>query len=998
MSFVTYPVSNILGSTIEIDELEDLSKGDMIQGDGTGPPSTVAIGTAGQVWTVDLTEPTGAKWATLAPGGGASTALDNLASVAINVSLVSDTDITDNLGSAAIRWDSVYSRYVNTGDTATDFLKLRGWDVDGSAWVDFFTITAANDPTADLSTAVTMGGNAMYYASGTDIPVTDGGTGASDASTARTNLGLAIGTDVQAFDATLTSIGLLGTATDKFAYTTGVDTWAECAITAAGRALLDDGSAAAQRTTLGLAIGTNIQAFDATLTSIAALGTAADKFAYTTGVDTWAEAAITTAGRALIDDATAGDQRTTLGLVIGTNVQAYDATLLSIAALGTAADKITYTTGVDTWAETAITAAGRALIDDATTGDQRTTLGLAIGTNVQAHDAGLDAIAGLTPASRLIIGDGLGSWTVVTPANFITNNNILDTADIGSSVQAYDATLQSISSLGTAADKFAYTTGVNTWAESAITAAGRAILDDADASAQRTTLGLVIGTDVQAYDANTLTTTSTSTLTNKTLDDFSNTISADEIHIKVRNESGGAITIGQVVYISGYSVGQDLPLVSLADADGSGTYPAIGFVEDASIGNNADGSIVTSGRLSGVDTSAFSVGDSIYMSTTAGALSVRPTGATSEVQKVGIVLRSHASLGVVEIIGAGRTNDIPNKMSDAILRIHDDGDDTKLVQFQASGITTATTRTLTVQDVSGTILVTGGSDVAIADGGTGASDASTARTNLGLAIGSNVQAFDATLTSIAALGTAADKLAYTTGVDTWAEAAVTAAGLALLDDANAAAQLTTLGIGNVENTALSTWAGTANIVTVGTIGTGVWQGTAIGAAYLPTASPTASGISELATAAEITTGTDTGRTITPDAFAGSDYGKRVVSMLVFSDADDMATGDGAGDLFWRVPSVLNGYNLVAVAASVKTAGTTGTADIQVINVTDGVDMLSTKITIDSGETDSSTAATPAVINTSNDDVATGDSIRFDVDSVHTTPAKGLLIEMIFQKP
>ena len=44
--------------------------------------------------------------------------------------------------------------------------------------------------------------------------------------------------------------------------------------------------------------------------------------------------------------------------------------------------------------------------------------------------------------------------------------------------------------LGTAANKFLYTTGVKTWAEADITAAGRAILDDANASAQRTTLGL----------------------------------------------------------------------------------------------------------------------------------------------------------------------------------------------------------------------------------------------------------------------------------------------------------------------------------------------------------------------------------------------------------------------------------------------------------------------------------------------------------------------------
>lgn len=71
-------------------------------------------------------------------------------------------------------------------------------------------------------------------------PVTAGGTGATGASGARTNLGLVIGTDVQAEDATLTSIAALGTAANKALYTTGVDTWAEMDVTPAGRALLAD--------------------------------------------------------------------------------------------------------------------------------------------------------------------------------------------------------------------------------------------------------------------------------------------------------------------------------------------------------------------------------------------------------------------------------------------------------------------------------------------------------------------------------------------------------------------------------------------------------------------------------------------------------------------------------------------------------------------------------------------------------------------------------------
>lgn len=151
-----------------------------------------------------------------------------------------------------------------------------------------------------------------------------------------------------------------------------------------------------------------------------------------------------------------------------------------------------------------------------------------------------------------------------------------------------------------------------------------------------------------------------------------------------------------------------------------------------------------------------------------------------------------------------------------------------------------------------------------------------------------------------------------------------------------------------------------------------------------------------ATSAETTTGTSTSKYVSPDGLAGSDYGKRIVGILVVDPATDVATGDGKA--FFRIPSALNGYNLVGVAMNVYTAGTTGTMDVQIRNVTDSQDMLSTKLTIDSTETDTSTAVTPAVINTSFDDVATGDKISIDVDAVQTTKAKGLYVELIFQLP
>jgi len=124
--------------------------------------------------------------------------------------------------------------------------------------------------------------------------------------------------------------------------------------------------------------------------------------------------------------------------------------------------------------------------------------------------------------------------------------------------------------------------------------------------------------------------------------------------------------------------------------------------------------------------------------------------------------------------------------------------------------------------------------------------------------------------------------------------------------------------------------------------------------------------------------------------------RRGVQVVVVDFTTDVATGDG--QFYFHVDSSLNGMNLVDVHAEVITAGTTGTTNIQIRNVTDSQDMLSTVITIDSTETGSDTGATPAVINTTYDDVATNDVIAIDVDAVSTTAPKGLIVTMGFQLP
>ncbi len=153
---------------------------------------------------------------------------------------------------------------------------------------------------------------------------------------------------------------------------------------------------------------------------------------------------------------------------------------------------------------------------------------------------------------------------------------------------------------------------------------------------------------------------------------------------------------------------------------------------------------------------------------------------------------------------------------------------------------------------------------------------------------------------------------------------------------------------------------------------------------------------ELATTGETDTGTDAGRAVTPDGLAGSIHGESGFQITCFDYTTNLTTGDGKG--YIHIPAKFNGMNLVAVYARVITAGTTGTTDIQINNVTDSVDMLSTKLTIDSGETSSHTAATSAVIDTAHDDVATDDLLRIDVDAISTTAPQGLIITLVFQLP
>lgn len=171
-----------------------------------------------------------------------------------------------------------------------------------------------------------------------------------------------------------------------------------------------------------------------------------------------------TASRALVSDATgkvivATTTATEIGYVNGVTSaiqtqlnakQASDATLTALAGLTTAADQLIYATGVDTFAMASLTTFGRSLIDDADAATARTTLGLAIGTNVQAWDADLDAIAALAGTSGFLKKTAANTWSLDTNTYITGNQTITLSGDVsGSGTTAITTTLASVGTAGT---------------------------------------------------------------------------------------------------------------------------------------------------------------------------------------------------------------------------------------------------------------------------------------------------------------------------------------------------------------------------------------------------------------------------------------------------------------------------------------------------------------------------------------------------------------------
>ena len=589
---------------------------------------------------------------------------------------------------------------------------VRGSEID----TEFTNVATAIATKTDNASANITGGTITGI---TDLAVADGGTGASTASGARTNLGLVIGTDVQAYDAQLADIAGLTPTDNGVVIGNGTNFVVE--------------SGATLKTSLGLTIGTDVQAYDAQLADIAGLTPTDNNFIVGNGTNFVAESGSTartslglgsiatqdssnvtiTGGSvtgitdlAVADGgtgaSTAANARVNLlpsytgngGKVLAVTSGATDVEWITVSGGGTGdvtgpasstdntvprfdgtTGKIIQTSGVTindaneftvgAWKATEIAVAyggtgastltgivkgnGTSAFTAATAGTDYLAPA-AIGTTVQAYDAQLADIAGLAVTDgNFIVGDGtnfvaesgntartslgLGTGdspqftavnignaadTTITRASAgviaVEGSNVLLASNIGSTVQAYDAQLADVAGLTPTDNGVIIGNGTNFVVESGATL--------------KTSLGLTIGTDVQAYDADTAKTDVVQT--------FTAAQSFNSGNLKLNGSSSGTSTLNAAAvagtttitlpsqtatlgYINIPPVGTKTGSYTLATTDvgeyvqvgsgGSITIPDATFAEgDAvSIFNNTTGNItitctITTAYIAGTDT------------------------------------------------------------------------------------------------------------------------------------------------------------------------------------------------------------------------------------------------------------------------------------------------------------------------------------------------------------------------------------------------------------
>lgn len=222
-----------------------------------------------------------------------------------------------------------------------------------------------------------------------------------------------------------------------------------------------------------------------------------------------------------------------------------------------------------------------------------------------------------------------------------------------------------------------------------ITTAGKALLDDADAAAQRTTLGL----------SGVSTTDSITTVTG--------TLAAEHIHGNIAGSvyahvrAGENLAKGDPVYVSGFhgSGSTLIAEVSKAQASNAAKMPAIGIM-DADLAESVTGHMVVTGQVTQFNTNAYAVNDTLYVGSSGGLTNIPPWG--SRAQAVARVERANQNNGaiVVKVNGITSSGEELNDYGPNTIVARDSNGESWVKLLNCD---TINADTISAQDISGTI-------------------------------------------------------------------------------------------------------------------------------------------------------------------------------------------------------------------------------------------------------------------------------------------------------